>query len=87
MYKLQIKGTSAGMNIQLNTLLIVKNEEEINGKSAGNSCCLIELGNALTQFPLHTRRSLGVSEHAVRYGLVVGDHAFKVFKKFQFSDQ
>lgn len=69
-YKPQIKGTSAGMNIQLNTPLILENEKEINGGSTGNSCCLVELGNTLAQFHLHTWRSLAVSERTVTAGVV-----------------
>lgn len=47
----------------------IKKEKEIN-RVCCNSCCLGEPGSALTQFHLHTWRSLAVRQRAVAAGIV-----------------
>lgn len=63
-YKPQIKGTSAGMNIQLNTLLILENEKEINESLLVTAAASLSWGTRWPSF-IFTHEDLWLSVSAL----------------------
>lgn len=63
-YKPQIKGTSAGMNIQLNSLLILENEKEINESLLVTAAASLSWGTRWPSF-IFTHEDLWLSVSAL----------------------